>query len=264
MRYRGILFPLLLLSAAAVRGGPVTVYLAGDSTMAEKRPERRPETGWGEALQQFFRAGEVRVVNRAANGRSTRTFLAEGRWQGILDSLAAGDYVFIQFGHNDQSKEKTDRYTPPEDYRRNLTRFVGDVRAKRATPVLLTPVARRKFDASGRLVDTHGEYPDIVRAVAADQRAPLIDMHRTSAELLARYGADSSRTLFLQLKPGENANYQNGIEDNTHFGPLGAELMARLAVDGIRELRLGLARHLKPGAGRALGARGRVGPAPAA
>jgi lysophospholipase L1-like esterase len=251
MRYRSVLLPLLFVPALAGAPAPITVYLAGDSTMAEKRPDRRPETGWGEALQQHFDPGTVRVANHAANGRSTRTFIAEGRWRLIVDSLRPGDYVFIQFGHNDGSKEKVDRYTPPDDYRANLVRMVGDVRARRAHPVLLTPIRRRKFDAEGKLVDTHGEYPDLVRAVAAEQRVPLIDMHGSTADLLARWGADSSRTLFLQLAPGAHPNYPNGIEDNTHLRPLGAELLARLAVDGIREAKLGLAEHLRATSSRA-------------
>src|SRR5687767_7580670 len=131
---------LLLLCPSAHAKGPLTVFLAGDSTMAAKRPEKRPETGWGEFLQQHFDDRKVRVDNHAMNGRSTRTFIAEGRWQAVVDRLKPGDYVFIQFGHNDSSKEKVDRYTPPEDYRANLVRFVAEVRAKKATPVLLTPV----------------------------------------------------------------------------------------------------------------------------
>jgi lysophospholipase L1-like esterase len=188
------------ISAAAQQ--PITIYLAGDSTMAQKLPEKRPETGWGEALGQLFRENSVRVDNRAKNGRSTRTFISEGLWQGIIDSLQKGDWVFIQFGHNDESKEKTDRYTPPGDYRANLIRFINEVRAKKATPVLLTPVMRRRFDDKGVFFDTHGEYPDIVRAVARDYRVPLIDMHRKSEAVLKRYGAEPSRKLFLQLKPG--------------------------------------------------------------
>jgi lysophospholipase L1-like esterase len=188
------------ISAAAQQ--PITIYLAGDSTMAQKLPEKRPETGWGEALGQLFRKNSVRVDNRAKNGRSTRTFISEGLWQGIIDSLQKGDWVFIQFGHNDESKEKTDRYTPPGDYRANLIRFINEVRAKKATPVLLTPVMRRRFDDKGVFFDTHGEYPDIVRAVARDYRVPLIDMHRKSEAVLKRYGAEPSRKLFLQLKPG--------------------------------------------------------------
>lgn len=90
--------------------------------MAKKLPEKRPETGWGEMLARFFEEGKVVIDNRAQNGRSTRTFIAEGRWQALIDALQSGDYVFIQFGHNDESKEKVDRYTPPNDFRNNLGR----------------------------------------------------------------------------------------------------------------------------------------------
>jgi lysophospholipase L1-like esterase len=103
---------------------------------------------------------------------------------------------------------------------------------------------RRRFDHEGRFQDTHGEYPDIVRAVAADEHVALIDMHRKSEKVLKEYGPDESRKLFLQLKAGENPNYPNGVEDNTHFSPLGADVMARLAVEGIREEKLGLAKFL--------------------
>ena len=247
---RVLILMLMVLAEAGGRLGaqpkPLTVFLAGDSTMAKKLPEKRPETGWGEMLVDFFQDGKVIIDNRAQNGRSTRTFISEGRWQAIVDALRPGDYVFIQFGHNDESKEKTDRYTPPADYRNNLIRFVSEVRDKKATPVLLTPVMRRRFDKEGKLQDTHGEYPDIVRSVAAEHKVALIDMHRSSAAVLAKYGAEESRKLFLQLKPNENPNYPNGIEDNTHFNPLGAEVMAGLAADGIRQQRLTIAKSLKP------------------
>jgi lysophospholipase L1-like esterase len=223
----------------------VTIFLAGDSTMAAKLPEKRPETGWGEMLGQHFKDGKVKIENRAMNGRSTKTFISEGRWQAIVDKLKKGDYVFIQFGHNDESKDKGERYTPPEDYRKNLIRFVSDVRSKGGHPVLLTPVMRRRFDKDGNFYDTHGEYPDIVRAVAAEQRVPLIDMHRTSEVVIVRYGVEDSKKLFLQLKPGENPNYPKGIDDNTHFSPLGAEEMAKLVVDGIRKSKIGLRKFLK-------------------
>ena len=132
------------LANATRAQGEITVYLAGDSTMAEKLEEKRPETGWGEKLQQFFDSDKVKISNRAKNGRSTKTFLAEGLWQDILQNLKPGDYVFIQFGHNDASKEKVDRYTPPVDYQANLVRFVREVLDCRAHPVLLTPVVRRR------------------------------------------------------------------------------------------------------------------------
>jgi lysophospholipase L1-like esterase len=241
---------LLTLSVSTVisvagQKRPLTIYIAGDSTAARKLPEKRPETGWGEMLQQHFDEKKVVVDDRAQNGRSTKTFISEGRWQAIVDVLQPGDLVFVEFGHNDESKEKGERYTPPEDFRTNLTRFVVDVRSKKGIIVLMTPVARRKFDKGGKLIDTHGEYPDIVRSVAAKEKVPLIDMLKKTSALLTSYGPDKSRTLFLQLKAGENPNYPNGIEDNTHSNPLGAEENAKLVVEGIREQKLSVRKYLK-------------------
>jgi lysophospholipase L1-like esterase len=218
---------MLLVPPAWAAPPPLTIHLAGDSTMAEKLPEKRPETGWGEYLAAQFRPGTVAVDNRAKNGRSTRTFIEEGRWQDLLAAARPGDVVLIQFGHNDQSVEKPDRYTPPADYVRHLARFVADVRARRATPILLTPVARRRFDESGRLQPSHGEYPDQVRALAAREGVVLVDMERRSSALLQETGDQASKQLFLWVAPGANANYPEGKEDNTHFSPLGAQRIAR-------------------------------------
>ena len=246
MKLNGVLSLIFVLNAFAfAQKQPITVYLAGDSTMAEKRLEKRPETGWGEMFQQYFDIEKVKIENHAQNGRSTRTFISENRWQAIVDKLKKGDYVFIQFGHNDQSKEKVDRYTPPEDYRKNLIRFIEEVRAKNANPVLLTPVMRRKFDAEGKFIDQHGVYPGIVREVAREYKTPLIDMHRTSEKVLVNYGVEESKKLFLQLQAGENPNYPNGVNDNTHFNPRGAEEMVKLAVEGIKEQKIGLRKYLK-------------------
>lgn len=242
-----IVSALILLSSviAFAQKMPMVVYLAGDSTLAEKRAEKRPETGWGEMFQQYFDDKKVRIENHAQNGRSTKTFIAENRWQTIVDKLRAGDYVFIQFGHNDQSKDKGERYTPPEDFKSNLARMVNDVLAKKANPVLLTPVVRRRFDSEGKFYDAHGEYPDLTRTSAKDLKVALIDMHRASEKLLIEYGAENSRKLFLQLKAGENPNYPNGIEDNTHFSPNGAAEMAKLAVAEIKKSKIGLRKYLK-------------------
>jgi lysophospholipase L1-like esterase len=241
----GLVAAFLLLSAFAFGERPVILFLAGDSTMAEKQPDKRPETGWGEALQQYFTEA-VKVDNRARNGRSTRTFISEGLWQAIVDSMKPGDYVFIQFGHNDESKDKTDRYTPPDDFRRNLARMVADARGKGATPVLMTPVRRRRFDKDGKLYDTHGEYPDLVKRVAAEEHVAMIDMHEESALVLTAFGPEPSRQLFLQLKPKENPNYPDGIEDNTHFSPGGAGVMAYVAVEAIKRAQLNLVKYLRP------------------
>jgi lysophospholipase L1-like esterase len=224
----------------------ITVFLAGDSTMAEKTADKRPETGWGEYLQIHFDDKKVKIENHAQNGRSTKSFIAENRWQKIVDSLKRGDYVFIEFGHNDEKADKPAVYAAANtDYRNNLIRFIKDVRAKNAFPVLLTPVMRRKFDADGKFVDTHGEYPDAVRKVASELKVPLIDMHRLSEKVLRDMGAENSRSLFLQLKPGENPNYPKGAEDNTHFNEKGAAEMAQIAVAEIKKSKIGLRKYLK-------------------
>lgn len=240
-----VLSLLMLPPVLAAQERAVTIFLAGDSTMAPKLEERRPETGWGEKLEAHFIDGVVKVDNRALNGRSTKSFIAEGKWQALIDSVNKGDFVFIQFGHNDQSKDKGERYTPPDDFKNNLIRFVAEVRAKGANPVLMTPVMRRRFDKDGKFYDTHGEYPGHTRAVAEAHKVPLIDMQRKSESVIVRYGLEGSRKLFLQLKTGENPNYPDGVDDNTHFSPLGAEEMAKLAVEGINETRIGLRKFLK-------------------
>jgi lysophospholipase L1-like esterase/mannose-6-phosphate isomerase-like protein (cupin superfamily) len=244
---RFLLLAALSLPASAVADRtddtPIRVFLAGDSTMSVKLPEKRPETGWGEMLQAWFDGG-VEVVNLARNGRSTRTFIEEGRWDDLLARLRAGDYVFIQFGHNDQSEQKVDRYTPPDRFRANLVRFVEEVRKHDARPVLLTPVVRRRFDENGVFYDVHGVYPDLTRAAAAETETPLIDMHARSETFVTAYGAERSRELFLWLGPGESANYPDGLEDNTHFSPYGARAMAALAMQGIEARLPELAAHL--------------------
>lgn len=236
---------LFLCVATFAQKDAVTIFLAGDSTMAPKLPEKRPETGWGEMLGQHFKDGKVRIENRAMNGRSSRSFIAEGRWQKIVDELKKGDYVFIQFGHNDAAKDRVDRYTPPDDYRKNLIRFVEEVKLKGATPVLFTPVMRRRFDKDGKFYDSHGEYPDLVRTIARENKIAFIDMHRLSESVIVKYGEENSRKLFLQLKAGENANYPNGVEDNTHFSPLGAEEMAKAVVADVKNSKIKLKKLLR-------------------
>lgn len=235
----------LLSSFVFAQKSAVTIFIAGDSTAAIKLPEKRPETGWGEMFGQFFKDGKIKIENRAMNGRSTKTFISENRWQTIISELKKGDYVFVQFGHNDSSKDKGERYTPPEDYRKNLVKFIEETRAKKANIVLLTPVMRRRFDKDGKFYDTHGEYPEIVRSVAKEYKVPLIDMHRKSEKLLVSLGEENSKKLFLILQKGESVNYPNGLEDNTHFNPHGAEEMAKLVVEGIKENKIGLRKYLK-------------------
>ena len=156
-----------------------------------------------------------------------------------------GDVVLIQFGHNDQSANKPDRYTPPADYARNLARFAREVRERGATPVLLTPVTRRRFDEGGALQDSHGEYPALARAVATRERVALFDMERRSQALVQEMGVEQSQRLFLWLAPGAHPNYPAGVEDNTHFSPDGAARIAAEFAIALRQTDLPLAQRLK-------------------
>jgi len=217
----------------------IKVYLIGDSTMSIKEVRAYPETGWGMPFAYLFDP-TVTVDNRAKNGRSTRTFISEGLWQPVADDLKDGDYVFIQFGHNDEVKEKVDRYTPPDDYKANLVRFVSETRAKKAVPVLLTPVTRRRFDASGHIMETHEIYSNLVRSVAKELSVPLIDLDKKSQALLQQYGAENSKLLFDYLEPGEHPNYPEGKQDDTHFNELGARKIAELVLAEMKALRLEL------------------------
>ena len=178
----GAALVLLLLTAFVQPPPNITVYLIGDSTMSVKEVKAYPETGWGMPFVHFFDQ-TVTVDNRAQNGRSTKSFVAENRWQPVATALKEGDYVFIQFGHNDEVPTKK-TYTPEADYKNFLIRFVTETRAKKAVPVLVTPVARRKFDAAGKVEGTHNVYSEIVRTTAREQQVALIDLDRESQALL--------------------------------------------------------------------------------
>jgi lysophospholipase L1-like esterase len=225
---------------------PVRLFLIGDSTMADKPLIGTAERGWGQAFPLFFERCVV-VENHARNGRSTKSFIAEGRWQVVLDKLEQGDYVFIQFGHNDVKKEDTSRYAEAHtDYKRNLLQFVNDARAKGATPILLTPVSRRQFDDHGNLVDTHGDYPIVVRELAAEQKVPLIDVHQASMQLIRILGSENSKKDFVWIKSDLYTANRAGRQDNTQFNESGALKIARLVAEGLKELNLPLSKQLKP------------------
>lgn len=237
---------LFMVIAGLAPPAHITVYMIGDSTMADKPLDDNPERGWGQLFPRLFDS-TVTVENHAMNGRSTRSFLAENRWQPILDKLRPGDYVIIQFGHNDEKPEKTDRYTPPADYRKNLIRFASETLAKKAHPILCTPIVRRRFDKDGKFYDEHGVYPGIVREVARQLDVPLLDMHRRTQDLLVALGPEKSKELFLWIGPGVYKSLPDGRQDNTHFGDYGAKTMAAIAADLLREQASPLAGHLRHG-----------------
>jgi len=232
----------LLLGA---REPKIDVYLIGDSTMADRPDPDYPEHGWGQRLPHFF-DDQVAVHNFAVNGRSTKSFIDEGKWAAVLPKLKPGDYVFIQFGHNDEKSEDSTRYTQPQtSFRRNLERFVADARSKGAFSVLLTPIVRRKFNAQGSLEDTHGEYPIVVRQVAKERDVPLIDLQPLTERLVRAAGPEGSKRLYVWLAPGESKVFPDGRQDDTHLSLLGATEVARLAATELAKTSLPLARHVR-------------------
>jgi lysophospholipase L1-like esterase len=211
--------------AQPVRGP--TLFLAGDSTMADKPDLTNPERGWGQLLRELIQF-PLRIDNRAVNGRSTKSFLDEGRWQALMQDLAPGDWVVVQFGHNDEKSYDPTRFTEPDvEFRANLKRFVRETRARGGQPVLATPIVRRKFDEHGSFLDSHGDYPRVVRAVAAEESVPLLEMEGVTRALVQDFGVQKSRSLY--------------VEDDSHLSELGARRFAALAAREMARVHLPLA-----------------------
>jgi len=252
---RFLLFLLCLgtLSGNAQSDAPtatITVHMIGDSTMANKPViPANPERGWGQMLHMYFRSS-VRVENYAQNGRSTKSFIAEGRWDKVLAALKPGDYVIIQFGHNDEKTNDVKRGTAPfGEFTTNLVRFIRESRTRKATPILATPVARRKFDPSGTLTNSHGVYPEAVRKVAATEKVPLLELGTATEKLLQQLGPESSKRLFDWIPAAEFAPDSKALEDDTHFNAYGASRVCDLAVAEIELKVPALAAHLNRTAG---------------
>lgn len=220
---------LAAASAAAGEAAGPTVYTAGDSTMANYGPNSAPMEGWCQRLGDFVKPG-VKVDNRAAGGRSTLSFINEGRWEKLVDSLKAGDFVIIQFGHNDQKDKEPERYAAADGaYSDNLRRFIADVRAKGASPVLATSINRRVFK-DGQLQRTLGAYPDAMRKVAKETDTPLLDLYEATYTLYSEAGPEGSKKYFTYGEPGQFPGHPKGIQDNSHLNADGAKAVAGLAV----------------------------------
>ena len=242
-------FSLILSSCASTSSSHsasvVRIFMVGDSTMAIKEDSERPETGWGEKLADYL-IPTVTVFNHAMNGRSTKSFRDEGRWQAVLDQLQPGDFVMIQFGHNDQKVNDPARFTNPySSYRDNLHRYVEETRQRGSQPILLSSVVRRNFNEAGSLVDTHAPYPAVMRALALEMNVAFIDMNTLSENLVFERGEEGSKAIYLQLPAGVSSNYPDGVEDNTHFSDQGAYLMAGLVAMALCEMQHPLATNLK-------------------
>jgi len=249
--FRIVIFAVFITLISGAKSRPVHVFMAGDSTMADKvlskvvtdtatgQTFEEPflERGWGQLLPEFMTSGAL-VLNHAKNGRSTRTFVEEGWWSKIIDNVKPGDFVILQFGHNDSSVAKGDRYTNPVQFRLNFIAFVDEIRNKGGIPVLCTPVARRKFNTEGVLEPTHGVYPDIIRAVASEKNTAFIDMEKLTSDWLQHAGVEASAHFFHKFPPGVSRLYPKGLDDNTHFNEAGARMVARLFLDEVKKMKM--------------------------
>ena len=223
---------IFLLAFAMPGKKKVTIWMCGDSTMSIKEKKAYPETGWGMPFVYFWDSTTV-IENLAKNGRGTSSFRNEGLWQTVLDKASEADYVFIQFGHNDEVPTKK-TYTTEVEFKNNLKQYVIEAKGRKAIPILLTPMARRKFDVNGKIEGTHDVYSQIVRDVAKEEKVILFDMDKITQQLYQQFGVENSKLLFMHLRPGEHPNYPDGKEDNTHFNELGARLIAQLVLREIK------------------------------
>ncbi|WP_285948698.1 pectinesterase family protein [Bacteroides congonensis] len=233
----------------------VTIFMIGDSTMANKKLDGgNPERGWGMVLPGFF-SEDIKIDNHAANGRSSKSFISEGRWAKVISKVKKGDYVFIQFGHNDEKADSTRHTEPGTTFDDNLRRYVNETRTKGGIPVLFNSIVRRNFvqpqDASiakdvrrtpGEtkqpkegtvLFDTHGAYLDSPRNVAKELGVVFIDMNKITHDLVEGLGPVESKKLFMFVEPNQVPAFPKGREDNTHLNVYGARTIAGLAVDAI-------------------------------
>ncbi len=233
MKFRLALIISTCLFFSFTAKDPMRVFLIGDSTMADKLPADFPETGWGMPFSKLFNEA-VEVQNHAYNGRSTKSFRREGRWAKVQAQLKKGDYVFIQFGHNDAKASDTARYAPSQtDFRENLTRYVAETRAKGGIPILLTPTQRRKFDSTGVFIDQHADYPNVVREVAAKEKVLLIDIEKESKKYISSEGPEGAKKMFLHYPVGIFRKFMKGAADDTHFSPFGAMKISDMVAEAI-------------------------------
>jgi len=210
-----------------------TIFLAGDSTVVDQDVE--PWAAWGQMLPRFFRPGVV-VANHAESGETIRSFEGERRFAKVMSLIQPGDYLLMQFGHNDQKPNAV----PIDDYKKLLVEYIAQTRAKGATPVLVTSMNRRTFDADGKITNSLAGYPDAAREVASAQHVALIDLNAMSKTLFEAMGSEGSLKAFMHYPANAFPNQTEPISDDTHFNKYGAYELARCIVRGIREAKLPL------------------------
>lgn len=210
------------------------IFIAGDSTASIKASTAYPETGWGEAFR-FMLPKEVELRNYAVNGRSTKSFIDDGLFEKIANEIEEGDFLLIQFGHNDGKEDDPARYTDPEvEYPQNLKKYIEMAKQNGATPVLLTSVPRRYFDNGVFQRDNIGPYPDVMRSVAKEENVLLADINKVIEALLIKLGDESSKAMYLIMDKGRHNNYIDGIVDNTHLSPYGAFTIATYIAEELK------------------------------
>lgn len=234
--------------ALATSARAATAYLIGDSTVSLYTSAYYPRMGWGQVFGSYFKSTLV-ASDKARSGRSSKSFYDEGAWTPVQAALKAGDYVFIQFGHNDEKTDPALHTDPYTTYQQYLTRYIDTARARGAIPILVTPVERNSW-SGGTIKATHGTYPAAMRALASSKGVPLIDLTAGSTTKYISLGQTyTTWNVFMNLPAGRYANYPNGNSDNTHFQENGAHIIARLVTGVIRsssnaQLKT-LATHLK-------------------
>ncbi|MBB6635654.1 rhamnogalacturonan acetylesterase [Cohnella thailandensis] len=227
------------INALEINAAPhaLSLFLAGDSTVTDQPEDGYPYAGWGQMLASMLKH-DVIIANEAASGRSSKSFIEEGRLDVIWNEIKPNDFLFIQFGHNDQKPDEERHTEPSTTYKEYLRRYIDGARERGAHPVLVTSVHRRFFAEDGTLQNTHGSYLDAVRELAEETGTPLIDLAARTKTLLEELGPEDSKQLFMWGARGEFANFPGGIEDNTHFQEQGAIRIAGLVVEEIRRIGL--------------------------
>lgn len=228
------------------------IYLVSDSTVQSYEDNFYPQTGWGQVFVQFFKDGDkyveeavtdcpypqariyetpdLHIENRAIGGRSSRSFIEEGKWDNLLPKLKEGDFVFLQFGHNDATINRPERYVASEDFPKFIHKYINDCKAKNATCVLITPVARRNCEEDGIFHISFLPYREVMLTISEEENIPLLDLGKHSTAFCNAYGTEESKELFLWVKAGEykDSAYAEGVNDNTHLQKKGALAFANI------------------------------------
>lgn len=221
---------VLALVSAGKR--PVTLFMVGDSTMADKTElEISPERGWGQLFPTYL-TGNIVVQNHAMNGRATKSFVDEGRWQVVLDRIKRGDVVVLQFGHNDAKREDPKRYSAPEQYTQNLITMTREAQKRGAKVIIATPIARRYFK-DGVFYHRHGAYPEAARRAALAAGVPCVDMEKLTSDWIEKLGDEQSRGYFMNVAAGECTKFPEGKTDNTHLRENGALVVGHMFAEQV-------------------------------